>query len=75
MIFIARINRINSRRISGILEFWFLDCPFLLLSSLSDFSNSGHELTSLHQFTSVGLGMILLSAHFIELSVQHDDDK
>ena len=34
-----------------------------------------YELISLHQCTSVESGMILLSAHTIEPSVQHDDDK
>ena len=34
-----------------------------------------YEFTSLRQCTSVELGLILLSARKIELSVPHDDDK
>ena len=37
---VTRINGINSSQISGMFEFWFLDCPFLFFSSLSGFSNS-----------------------------------
>ena len=39
VIFVTWINRINSCQISGIMEFWFLDGPLLLLSFLSCFSN------------------------------------
>ena len=40
VILIDWINRIISLQISGVFEFWFLDCLFLLLSSLRGFSNS-----------------------------------
>ena len=46
VIFIAWIIRINSPQISGIFEFWFLDWSFLLLSSLSGFSNSRPSVRS-----------------------------
>ena len=40
VLFVTRINRINSSQFSGVSEFRFLDCPFLFVSSLSGFSNS-----------------------------------
>ena len=40
VIFIAWINGMNSRQISGIIEFRLLDCPFLFFSFLSGFPNS-----------------------------------
>ena len=40
VLFITRINRKNSPQLSGMFEFWFLDCPKLFFSSLSGFSNS-----------------------------------
>ena len=38
--FVTRINRINSPQFCGMFEFGFLDCTFLIFSSLSGFSNS-----------------------------------
>ena len=40
---IFRIDEINASQSSSIIEFWLLDCPLLLLSPLSGFSNSGPD--------------------------------